>query len=102
MNLNDKPLWQLTTKKFVDVAKELLSQNKEPEKVEKKEKKEYVYGIAGIANLLGCSKSKVSRIKDTILKPALIKNGRSIIGDAELLLKLYNQNNEYNKSEECN
>ncbi len=98
MNLNDKPLWQLTTREFVSVAKELFSSktSDEENKEETTEKKEYVYGISGIANLLGCSKSKVSRIKDTVLKPALITNGRSIIGDAEYLLKLYNQNEEYN------
>ncbi len=96
MNLNDKPLWQLTTKEFVTVAKELFSSDiPVEEKKDETKKKEYVYGISGIANLLGCSKSKVSRIKDTVLKPALITNGRSIIGDAEYLLKLYNQNEEY-------
>lgn len=92
MDLNDKPLWQLTAKEFLEVAKVILPTNKASEDMPLKTKREYVYGIIGIANLLGCSKSKVSRIKDTILKPAIIKNGRSIIGDAELLLELYNQN----------
>ena len=100
MNLHEKPLWQLTASEFLILTKELFESDYRVnmEKDEELSSRNYVYGIAGIAKHLNCSKSKVSRIKDTILKPALIENGRSIIADADHIMELYNQNEEYKKA----
>lgn len=99
MKKYDKPLWQLTTQEFIEILTEIMEKREyvEPEipRENETDDKQYVYGLAGIANLLGCSKSKVSRLKQSTLKPAIIQNGRSIIGDANLLIKLYNKNEDF-------
>nr|WP_231710527.1 DUF3853 family protein [Elizabethkingia anophelis] len=51
--------------------------------------KKYVYGIRGIANLFNCSIAKANRIKKKgIIDEAIIQEGRSIIVDVELALRL--------------
>lgn len=52
----------------------------------------YVYGLSGLAKLLGVGKTKAQQIKNSgILDKAIIQNGRKIIVDAELALKLLNE-----------
>lgn len=55
-----------------------------------KEKK-YVYGITGIATLFNCSVSTANRIKSSgVINQAISQNGRTIVVDADLAIKLFN------------
>lgn len=50
-----------------------------------------VYGLRGIQNLLGCSHRMAQYYKDHVIKDAVCQNGRKIVTDADLALKLFNQ-----------
>lgn len=54
--------------------------------------KRYVYGIAGIASLFQVSYVTACKLKDGVLKPAVMQQGRKIICDAELAMKLFAEN----------
>lgn len=70
-------MWQLTVGEYTQLMKSLMSE------------KRYEYGIQGLANLLGCSRSKAYNIKATgILDPAISQNGKIIVIDCDLALKL--------------
>lgn len=72
------PIWRLTVEEFLEVSKELASENK------------YVYGLKGLAKMLGCSVSKASEIKSSgILDEAIIQNGNIIIIDKQKALELF-------------
>ena len=46
----------------------------------------------GIRDIFGCSHATAQRYKDTIIRDAVIQNGRKIVVDVELALQLFNQN----------
>lgn len=52
--------------------------------------KNYVYGLRGIQSLLNCSHTQAQRYKDTVLKDAVMQNGRKIVVDADKALELFN------------
>ena len=69
------PLWHLTVEDFLSLTA--------PEK-------NLVYGMAGLANLYKCSRTKAHRIKKSgIIDAAISQNGNTIIIDADLALKLF-------------
>ncbi len=68
--------------------------NDAPAATKKAENRRYVYGLQGIQELFGCSHATAQRYKDTILKDAIIQNGRKIVIDVELAMKLFNGRNE--------
>ena len=75
------PLCNLTVKEFLEISKNLNSENM------------YEYGLKGLAKILGCSISKASKIKSSgILDEAIIQNGRKIIIDSEKALELFKDN----------
>ena len=52
-----------------------------------------VYGIAGIAQLFNCSMTTANRIKASgRIDDAITQHGRIIVVDADLALKLFNNN----------
>ena len=64
------PLCNLTVKEFLEISKNLNSENM------------YEYGLKGLAKILGCSISKASKIKSSgILDEAIIQKGNIIIID---------------------
>ncbi|MEN2436481.1 DUF3853 family protein [Weeksellaceae bacterium A-14] len=72
------PIWKLTVEEFLEVCKELNSENK------------YEYGLKGLAKLLGCSISKASEIKSSgILDKAITQRGKIIIIDKQKALTLF-------------
>lgn len=74
------PIWQLTVGEFIEISKDILSQDK------------YEYGLKGIAKILGCSLSKASEVKSSgILDDAIIQKGNIIIIDREKALQLFAQ-----------
>ncbi|MRJ11377.1 DUF3853 family protein [Ornithobacterium rhinotracheale] len=86
-DLYQTPITDLSVGELIDI----INQKKvtpTPPKIEKK----YVYGLKGLADLLGCSRAHASNIKQSgILNSAITQNGRKIIVDAELALKLFKE-----------
>lgn len=50
-----------------------------------------VYGLRGIQSLFNCSHKQAQYYKDRIICEAVSQNGRKIVVDADLALKLFNQ-----------
>jgi hypothetical protein len=89
LHLKEKLLWQMTGEELLHLIESSSTKKLEQSPVETSSKK-YVYGLRGIAKILGVSTSTASRIKNEgIIKDAIIQNGRTIIVDAELALKLF-------------
>nr|WP_315126334.1 DUF3853 family protein [uncultured Capnocytophaga sp.] len=58
-------------------------------------KNKYEYGLNGLAKILGCGRTKASKIKNSgILDEAIFQNGNIIIIDREKALKLLNKDND--------
>ena len=88
------PIWQLT----VDQFKELL-QSSQPEKSVNEDNnqmppKRYVHGVSGIRSLFNCSYPTAHKLKETIIKPAVSQQGKVIIVDAELAIKLFQEHEQ--------
>ncbi|AIL47521.1 DUF3853 family protein [Elizabethkingia meningoseptica] len=72
------PLCNLTVKEFLEISKNLNSENM------------YEYGLKGLAKILGCSISKASKIKSSgILDEAIIQKGNIIIIDKKKAIELF-------------
>ena len=72
------PLCNLTVKEFLEISKNLNSENM------------YEYGLKGLAKILGCSISKASKIKSSgILDEAIIQKGNIIIIDKKKAMELF-------------
>lgn len=70
---------------------ELLNSEKKQETVSTPEQsKRLVYGLRGIRTLFNVSHATAQRYKDTIIKDAVLQNGRKIIVDADKALELFN------------
>ncbi len=50
-----------------------------------------VYGLDGIRELFHCSHKQAQFYKDNVIKEAVSQNGRKIVVDADLALKLFNE-----------
>ncbi|WP_372473329.1 DUF3853 family protein [Capnocytophaga sp. ARDL2] len=82
------PLWQLTVSEYTELNKSILRSIIEGLKGVRGEKK-YEYGLIGLAKILGCSRSKASRIKSTgILDEAISQDQRTIVVDREKVLEI--------------
>ena len=57
----------------------------------KESEKRYVYGIAGIASLFNCSYVTACKLKEGILKPAILQQGRKILCDADKAIELFSK-----------
>lgn len=72
------PLCNLTVKEFLEISKNLNSENM------------YEYGLKGLAKILGCSVSKASKIKSSgIFDEAIIQKGNIIIIDKKKAIELF-------------
>jgi hypothetical protein len=93
MEDGDKPIWQLTIGEFVAILESRLPVGNIESISKNTTDIKYVYGIAGLAKLIGCSKNYAGILKRTgMFDEAISQNGRTIIIDAELALKLFNAN----------
>ena len=59
--------------------------------IEEKNTKRYEYGVGGIKRLFHCSYPTAHKLKETILKPAIHQQGRVILIDVDLALKLFKE-----------
>jgi len=88
MNVTEQtPLSFLTVGQFM----ELLNTGKqnEPVRIQESEKR-YIYGLRGIRQLFNVSHATAQRYKDTIIKDAVLQQGRKIIVDADKAMELFN------------
>ncbi len=88
MNVTEQtPLSFLTVGQFM----ELLNTGKQnaPVAVQESEKR-YVYGLRGIRQLFNVSHATAQRYKDTIIKDAVLQQGRKIIVDVDKAMELFN------------
>ena len=88
MNVTEQtPLSFLTVGQFM----ELLNTGKQNEPVTVQEsEKRYIYGLRGIRQLFNVSHATAQRYKDTIIKDAVLQQGRKIIIDADKAMELFN------------
>lgn len=88
MNVTEQtPLSFLTVGQFMELLN-TVKQN-EPVKVQESEKR-YIYGLRGIRQLFNVSHATAQRYKDTIIKDAVLQQGRKIIIDADKAMELFN------------
>ncbi len=59
--------------------------------IEEKKAKRYEHGIAGIKRIFNCSYPTAHKLKNTIIKPAVHQQGRVILVDVDLALKLFEE-----------
>lgn len=59
--------------------------------IEEKNTKRYEYGVGGIKRLFHCSYPTAHKLKETILKPAIHQQGRVVLVDVDLALKLFRE-----------
>ena len=92
--LKERLSMQFTSRDLLDLIEDsIVMKNENPKDLKHTEKK-YVYGISGIQMLLNCSESSAKRLKKSgIINDAIIQNGRKIIVDSELALKLIQKSN---------
>ena len=85
----DTPVVILTVGQLCDYLKSHVDwlSNTQPES--KETPRRYVYGIRGIMRLFGVSNVTAQRYKRTIIKDAVKQNGRVIVTDAEMAIKLF-------------
>jgi hypothetical protein len=82
------PLVMLTVAQF----EELLNKNtKAKQEIAVHSPKRYVYGLKGICELFNCAHSTAQRLKDEVIMEAVSQNGRKIVVDAELAIKLFKE-----------
>lgn len=74
-----------------DLIKKIQTLNESPSP---ESQKRYVHGIAGIKSLFNCSYPTAHKLKETIIKPAVKQQGRVIIVDAELAMKLFKEHEQ--------
>ncbi len=62
--------------------------------VERKDLPRYVKGLRGIRDLFGVSHATAQKYKNTWLAPAVTQQGRILLTDTEMALKLFAENNK--------
>jgi hypothetical protein len=87
MNYEDStPIAALTVADLKRLIAGIKNQTPEPQETEARR---YVYGLQGIKSLFGCSHATAQRYKNTILRDAIIQNGRKIIIDVDKAVELF-------------
>lgn len=84
----DTPLFMLTVSQFEALLSSFL---KKEEPSAPAPPKRYVYGLKGICELFNCAHSTAQHLKDNVITAAVSQNGRKIVVDAELAVRLFNE-----------
>lgn len=91
-NITDNtPVAMLTVGQLRDALGLLKQAAPTPEPPRKETR--FVYGLQGIQNLFNVSHVTAQRYKDTFLSDACWQQGRKIIVDVDLALRLYREHN---------
>ena len=87
------PIWQLTVDQFMGMLKssrfnEVALQN---DSVTDSKPKRYVHGMSGIKKLFNCSYPTARKLVDTIITPAVARQGKVIVVDVDMAMKLFKE-----------
>ena len=91
-----KPLYTLTVGEFFQMMEEFVQRAADGAKDNisaeaDKPTGRLVYGLAGIEELFHVSHKTAQYYKDHVIQEAVRQNGRKIVTDVELALKLFNE-----------
>lgn len=90
--LTNGPLYALTVEEFSQLLDERISAAlKTGKTLSASPSANLVYGIRGIEKLFGVSHKTAQYYKDHLIREAVMQNGRKIVVDADLALKLFNE-----------
>ena len=94
--LNGRPLYSLTVEEFVELLDERINKaaGNDTGVGHKPANNNLVYGIRGIERLFNVSHRTAQSYKNSFLKPAVSQNGRKIVVDRDLALKLFAEHEE--------
>lgn len=99
-DLLDKPLWQLTGEQYTKLTEGAMLHV--VSSLQSQEASQHlVYGIDGLAKFLGTSRSTAQRIKRSgIINDAIAQNGRTIVIDGDMAIRLIKAASAKNAKEE--
>ena len=97
MDIKNSPLAELTVGQFVELVKEELNLALITPSTDgcNQKNRRLVYGLRGIQDLFGCSHKTAQHLKDHVICEAVSQNGRKIVVDADLALKIFNKKGNY-------
>lgn len=89
LEADERPIWMLSVAEFKKMLQSASDDGKGNEILQKKEK--YIYGLQGICNEFHVGHNTAQRLKDGILREAVLQSGPGckIIVDRELAKKLF-------------
>ena len=64
--------------------------------IEERKSKRYEHGVAGIKRIFNCSYPTAHKLMNTVIKPAVLRQGRVIMVDVDLALKLFQEHKQIN------
>lgn len=86
------PIAQVTIGEFWELFEQRYGKQALPSRdIEPRPAGRLVYGLRGIQELFNCSHKTAQYYKDNIICEAVKQNGRKIVVDADLALKLFNE-----------
>ncbi|MDR6404575.1 MULTISPECIES: DUF3853 family protein [Chryseobacterium] len=89
----EKPLFSMTGAEIIELFSSIIPVEIKPE-IQDYTSEKHLYGLDGLAKLLGVGKTKAQQLKNSgILDAAITQNGKTIIIDKDLALKLLKDNN---------
>lgn len=88
--LDFRPLWSLSVEEFRELLQDTL---KTSEKDKPEDGRKYIYGLDGIRKEFGVGHNTAQRLKDTVLRDAVLQAGPGckIIVDLDVAKKLYKE-----------
>lgn len=87
-------LFQLTVEQFRELVRSEIGNQITPVEATGSTTPHLVYGLRGIQQLFGCSHRTAQFYKDHVIQQAVCQNGRKIVVDADMALKLFNERRE--------
>ncbi len=94
MAKNNNPIYTLSIEEFKQLIEETVKaalNGKTPGTSTDAPTGRLVYGLRGIEQLFGVSHKTAQYYKDHVIQEAVSQNGRKIVVDADLALKLFNE-----------
>jgi hypothetical protein len=88
------PLYTLTIGEFVQLLDECYSgamTRNSATGSRSTAKGRLTYGLRGIQELFNCSHKTAQRLKNTVIRDAVMQNGRKIVVDVDRALELFNE-----------
>ena len=94
----ERPLYTLTIGEFTDLMSQFYSNvtKSDQQPGYPNSTKHLYYGLRGVQELFGCSHKQAQYYKDNVIQEAVSQNGRKIVVDGDLALKLFNQRRNKN------